>query len=102
MAAKHLFEVPISTGGSFVCTSPEDRVYILTFNSPPDNRITPAFLTSLLLALDVLERKYPHGVLITTSAIPKFYSNGFNLSDLVENPKFIPQFLIPALRRLLT
>jgi hypothetical protein len=99
---KTLYEVPIETGGSFVCTSPKDNVYILTFISAPDNRVTPQFLTALLLALDILERKYPPGVLITTSGIPKFYSNGFNLNDLFENPLFFQDYLLPALRRLLT
>lgn len=97
-----LFTVPVSTGGSFVCSSAAKNVYLLSFTSPPDNRVTPAFLTSYLLALDILERRYPRGVLITTSGIGKFFSNGFNLTDLVETPKFFENYLLPVLRRLLT
>jgi Delta3-Delta2-enoyl-CoA isomerase len=97
-----LFKVPISTGGLFECTTVSENVYLISFTSPPDNRVTRAFLSAFLLALDILERRYPKGVLITTSAISKFYSNGFDLNDLAENPRFYEDYLFPVLRRLLT
>ena len=42
MAAKQgasLFEVPIGKNGAVVCTQPKELVYLLTFASPPDNRL---------------------------------------------------------------
>ena len=91
-----LFKVPISSGGLFDCTSISQNVYLISFTSPPDNRVTPAFLSSFLLALDILDRRYPRGVLIITSAITKFYSNGFNLKDLIETPRFFEDYLLPS------
>lgn len=38
--SKKLFEVPIGTNGKVVCTQPADKVYVLEFTSPPDNRLT--------------------------------------------------------------
>lgn len=36
---KTLFELPIKSDGSLVCTQPKEKVYVLTFTSPPDNRL---------------------------------------------------------------
>lgn len=89
-----LFTIPIAPlgehpGGEIVCTSPKPKVYLLTFSSPPDNRITTPFCRALLSALDVLEfGGYAPGVLITTSAIQKFYSNGLDLAHAIETEGF--------------
>lgn len=57
-----------------------DAVHVITLYSPPDNRLTPAVITTLLDVLDVVDKHVPRSaVLVTTSAIGKFYSNGFNL-----------------------
>jgi enoyl-CoA hydratase/carnithine racemase len=97
-----LFTVPISTGGSFECTEPAKNVYLLTFNSPPDNRIATPILTALSLSLNIIEHKYPPGALIVTSSNPKFYSNGFDLDHVRTTPGFSQNTLHPVLRRLLT
>jgi len=34
-----LFELPIGKTGNLVCTTPKDNVYLITFTSPPDNRL---------------------------------------------------------------
>lgn len=34
-----LFELPIGDKGNLVCTAPKDKVYLITFTSPPDNRL---------------------------------------------------------------
>lgn len=86
-----LFTVPIApvpntthTGGTITVTQPSPRVYLLTFTSPADNRMTLPFCRALLSALDVLEfGGYEVGVLVTTSGIPKFYSNGLDLEHAV-------------------
>lgn len=35
-----LFTLPIGDAGQVVCFSPVERVYVLEFTSPPDNRLT--------------------------------------------------------------
>jgi len=35
-----LFELPIGSTGNVVCTRPKDKVYLITFTSAPDNRLT--------------------------------------------------------------
>lgn len=104
-----LFTVPIAAlddhpGGSIVCTEPAPAVYLLTFSSPPDNRLTTAFCTALLAALDVIELsgRFQPGVVVTTSAIPKFYSNGLDLAHATETPGFWSDTLYALFRRFLT
>lgn len=106
--SKQLFSIPIpSTNGSFTCTVPSDTpenstIYLLTFTSPADNRLIPEFLDSFLLALDILEHNYPKGVLITTSGIQKFFSNGLDLESALSSPGFFERHLYTLFRRLLT
>jgi hypothetical protein len=90
-----LFTIPIPAlgnaypGGQITCTTPVPKVYLLTFESPPDNRQTTPFLKALLSALDVLEfGGYEPGVVVTTSRIQKFYSNGLDLAHAVETEGF--------------
>ena len=89
-----LFTIPIAPlgahpGGQIVCTSPKPAVYLLTFSSPPDNRLTTPFCRALLSALDVIEFGcYKPGVVITTSAIPNFYSNGLDLEHAIATDGF--------------
>jgi Delta3-Delta2-enoyl-CoA isomerase len=107
MAAETLFklEIPSSpeagSGGTFVCTTPSPKVYVLTFNAPPDNRLITPFCQTFLQALDILEFSYPHGVLITTSGIPKFYSNGLNLEHATSTPGYWSDSLFTLWKRLL-
>ncbi|KAJ5625409.1 Crotonase core [Penicillium lagena] len=101
------FTVPIaSTGGSIICTSPSDpeqqNIYVLTFTSPKDNRLTPAFIDALILALDIIEYRYPKGVVVTTSGIAKFYSNGLDLEVAVSTEGFLDKWLWRLFRRFLT
>ncbi|KHN95504.1 enoyl-CoA hydratase/isomerase family protein [Metarhizium album ARSEF 1941] len=89
-----LFTVPIPScgahpGGSITVTEPQPRVYLLTFVSPPDNRITTVFCRALMQALDILEfGDFPPGVVITTSGTPKFYSNGLDLEHAINTDGF--------------
>lgn len=94
-----LFSVPIGPcgkhpGGTITCTEPKPQVYLLTWNSPPDNRLTTPFCKALLAALDILEYGgYTPGVVVTTSAIAKNYSNGFDLEHtLSDKDVFFPFF----------
>lgn len=94
-----LFELPIGAcnkqpGGTLTCTEPSPKVYLLTWNSPPDNRLTTPFCKALLAALDIIEHGgYAPGVVVTTSAIAKNYSNGFDLEHtLADKDVFFPFF----------
>ncbi|RFU80413.1 enoyl- hydratase isomerase [Trichoderma arundinaceum] len=105
--SKTLFSVPIPAlgphpGGSITVTEPQPSVYLLTFVSPPDNRLTTAVCKALLAALDLLEfGGHPPGVLITTSGIGKFYSNGLDLQHAIETEGFWALFY-SVWQRLLT
>ncbi|KAJ5996916.1 hypothetical protein N7499_006772 [Penicillium canescens] len=105
-----LFSVPIaSTGGSIVCANPtankgqeQYNIYLLTITSPRDNRLTPTFIDALLLSLDIIEHHYPKGVIVTTSGIAKFYSNGLDLELVVSTKGFLEKWMWPLFRRFLT
>ena len=47
MATSTLFEVPIGNSGKVAVTEPAAKVYLLTFTSPPDNRLTTVSLISM-------------------------------------------------------
>lgn len=95
-----------ATDGQISCTKSLSRsgepIYLLTFISAPDNRLLTPFLKTFLLALDILEFSYPHGVVVTTSGILKFYSNGLNLDHARETPNFFPGAFFALCRRFLT
>jgi len=57
-----------------------------------------------MAALDRLEfdDAYPSGAVITTSALPKFYSNGLDLEHALSTETFLPQQLYKMFNRLLT
>ncbi|KAK0612849.1 ClpP/crotonase-like domain-containing protein [Bombardia bombarda] len=105
-----LFTIPIpaiakNAAGTIVCTSPAPLIYLLTITCPPDNRLTPASCAAFLTALDILElspQLYPPGVVVTTSGIPKFYSNGLDLDLAFSIPSFLPHSLFALFRRFLT
>ncbi|KAK4943300.1 hypothetical protein LTR10_017143 [Elasticomyces elasticus] len=91
-----------SQQGSFICTQAAPQVYLLSFSSPPDNRLVPAFNQAFLLALDIIEQRLPRGVVITTSTITKFYSNGLDYENAIGDPTFFSNSLYPLWRRLVT
>ena len=97
-----LFTLPIVPSGKITCTQPAQQVYLLSFESPPDNRLVPAFCEAFLLAVDILDHRFSKGVVITTSAIPKFYSNGLDYETAIKTKGFFAETLAPLWRRLLT
>ncbi|KAG9006981.1 hypothetical protein FRB95_009954 [Tulasnella sp. JGI-2019a] len=85
--------------------APNDQIYTISFNCPPDNRVTPGLVGTLLKVLDVVEEIAPKtAVLVTTSAIGKFYSNGLNLDKVMQHacPEFQSDYWNPLTVRLLT
>ncbi|RDA90101.1 hypothetical protein CP533_2566 [Ophiocordyceps camponoti-saundersi (nom. inval.)] len=107
MAHSSLFTIPVlpcgeaHPGGSIACSEPQPGVYLLSWSSPPDNRLTTPFCRALLETLDVLELSRPPGVVVTTSAIAKFYSNGLDLAHAIATDGFWP-LLYAVWRRFLT
>jgi Delta3-Delta2-enoyl-CoA isomerase len=91
-----------ASSATISCHQASPQVYMLSFFSPPDNRLTSAFNATFLLALDILEYRFPKGVVISTSSISKFYSNGLNYETVVKDPSFFRSSLYPLWRRLLT
>jgi enoyl-CoA hydratase/carnithine racemase len=86
-----------------VATEPAPAVYLLTITSPPDNRLTTASCTALLDALDLIEfGGYAPGVVVTTSGIAKFYSNGLDLEHALATEGFMPRVLYRVFHRFLT
>lgn len=103
-AARPLFELPIRNGGNgnIICTQPAPKVYLLTFANGPDNRLVTAFIKTLILALDIIEHRFPPGVVITTSSISKFYSNGMDIEHSQFSRDYFPNQFYGIFRRLLT
>ena len=97
-----LFDLSIGTTGKITCTEPSPEIYLLTFALPPDNRLTTSFCATFQLALDLIAHRYPTGVVITTSGIPKFYSNGLDYDSAIKSIDFLPNVLYPFWKRLLT
>ncbi|SPO03535.1 related to enoyl-CoA hydratase/isomerase [Cephalotrichum gorgonifer] len=103
-----LFTIPIEPidahpGGTITLTTPSPKIYLLTISSPPDNRLTTPFCAALLKALTTLQHTQPPGVLVTTSSLPKFFSNGLDLSHVTSNaPHFWTSALYPLFRKLLS
>lgn len=76
--------------------------HALTPTDGADNRLTTPFCQALLLALDIVEARHPPGVVITTSGIDKFYSNGLDLAHADRTPGFFGESLYALWRRLAT
>lgn len=64
--------------------------------------MTTSFCQAFLLALDIVEFTLAPGVLVTTSAIPKFYSNGLDFEHAGKTEGFFPNCLYKLWGRLLT
>jgi enoyl-CoA hydratase/carnithine racemase len=102
-----LFTIPIPPlgphpGGAITVTSPAPKVYLVTLNSPPDNRLTTPVCAAILQTLDIIETRLETGVVVTTSAIQKFYSNGLDLEHAMGTHGFFSDSLYAVFKRFLT
>ncbi|KAF7196327.1 Enoyl-CoA delta isomerase 3 [Pseudocercospora fuligena] len=95
-------DIGIGGKGQIICTQPQPKVYLLTFTNAPDNRLVTAFCKTLNLALDILQHRYPPGVVMTTSSIPKFYSNGMDIEHATFSGGYMPDRLYALWKRFLT
>ncbi|RFU35152.1 hypothetical protein B7463_g1258, partial [Scytalidium lignicola] len=109
MATTTLFNLSVAasaedknSAGAVVCTVPSPGVYLLTFSAAPDNRLRTNLCQALLQALDIIEFSQPPGVVITTSAIPKFYSNGLDLDHAFNTKGYWVDSLWALYKRFLT
>lgn len=101
MSNKVLFTLPIAdTNGTITCTEPLPLVYLLTFISPPDNRLRTDFCQAFILALDIIETDFTPGVVVTTSSSPKFFSNGLDLEHAFETPGYYHNSLFAMYSRI--
>jgi enoyl-CoA hydratase/carnithine racemase len=96
-------------GGTLTLTNPRPEIYLLTINSPPDNRLTTPMChtlrAALIKTLSVAQQQSPPGgVLLITSSNPKFFSNGLDLDHVmaVGPDIFFPKTLYPLFKAFLT
>lgn len=75
--------------------------YLLEYNSPPDNRYNIKFISAYLDALDYLRLKCQPKVLVTTSRLPKFFSNGLDFEMAITTPGFFDQYYYRLMRTML-
>lgn len=92
---------PNTGTGTITVSLPRPSIYLLTFSNPPDNRLVTPFCQAFILALDILEEKYERGVLVTTSAIEKFYSNGMDVEHARWTAGYVKGSLYALWRRIL-
>ena len=64
--------------------------------------MTPDFCKAFLLALEIIDHRLPKGVVVSTSGITKFYSNGLDFAAATRTKGFFEDSLYPLWRRLLT
>lgn len=64
--------------------------------------MSQTFCNAISLALDILQTSHPAGVVITTSGISKFYSNGLDLEHATSTPGFFSDVLYGLWHKLLT
>lgn len=85
-----------------VSISSNNSYYLLEYNSPPDNRYTQSFLAAYLDALDYIRVKGDKPrVLVTTSKIGKFFSNGLDFEAAISTPGFFPNYYYKVMRTML-
>lgn len=78
--------IPLDQAVDTIRLSDKGSYYILELNAPPDNRLTPSFITAFIEALDTLKFYYDPKPLVTTSTSPKFYSNGLDYELAQKTP----------------
>ncbi|KAK9459821.1 ClpP/crotonase-like domain-containing protein [Lipomyces oligophaga] len=101
-----LFQVydEVEKGTIAVSKSDSNLYYLISFNCPPDNRLTPDMILTLMRVLDLLETEFlpiEELPVVTTSSIQKFYSNGLDLELALRTPDFFDLFFNPLCKRLL-
>lgn len=84
-----------------VSVSADDSYYLLEYNSPPDNRYTAKFIAAYLQALDYIRTQGEPRVLVTTSRLPKFFSNGLDFEAAISTPGFFDEYYYRLMRTIL-
>lgn len=95
-------------------SQPAPTTWVLSLNSPPDNRLTPALLHELDDHLDTVEAAWRKtgtaeatpkdrqsmagkggGAVILTSSCKGFFSNGLDYENSVKDERFFPGMSSP-------
>ena len=71
-----------STTSTLISVQDHGRVRVLTFNHPPSNNLSFSFFDSLEKELDTAQSNSNTRAVLLTSAIPKYFSAGLELSEL--------------------
>lgn len=98
--AKGPVSFPIG-GEEMLRVSDKPNYYLLEYNSAPDNRYSVDFIDAYLEALVFIRTKLEPKVLVTTSAIPKFFSNGLDFERVISVPRFFPDRYYALMRAIL-
>jgi enoyl-CoA hydratase len=79
----------------------EERVGVLTFTCPPENRLHPDLVREVMQVLDEVEAQDEVGALVLTSQDAKFFSTGLDLAWLMEHqgdPRAVGGYLLAVNR----
>lgn len=71
----------------FTVTPESDRLWRVTFDSPPINLMTPEMLTELPELIDEMEASSELRVVVFESANPDYFLNHYDTSRVAETPK---------------
>lgn len=81
-----------------ISESPCGLYYLLEYNALPDNRYSTEFLSAYIDAIDYVRLKGTPKVLVTTSRIPKFFSNGLDFNSAAITPDYIENYYYKVMR----
>lgn len=79
----------------------QERVGVLTFTCPPENRLHPDLVREFLQVLAEVETQDEVGALVITSPDAKFFSTGLDLAWLMEHqgdPREVTEYLLSVNR----
>jgi enoyl-CoA hydratase/carnithine racemase len=101
LLAKGPVYFPLGSDKQLLRVTDKDSYYLLEYNSPPDNRYTVEFIDSYLETLVFLRTKCEPKALVTTSTIPKFFSNGLDFERVIKVERFFPDRYYALMRAIL-
>ena len=92
---------------------PQEGIWQLTLDAPPDNRLTPDLLSALASHLDTIEAEWREsgggetnpkkrgkrgaGAVVLTSGADRFFSNGLDYENAMKVDKFFERESYPLL-----
>lgn len=89
---------PLNKDHKLIEVDSREHYYLLEYNAPPDNRYTIPFLDAYLDALTYIREQDEPKPLITTSRVPKFFSNGLDFENAIRTEGFFPDYYFRIMR----